>query len=255
MLEIRPIPAFADNYLWLLVDGGRAAVVDPGDAAPVLDHLARHKLQLSAILLTHHHADHIGGVGALLDECGPLPVYGPKTPRMPLVNQPVHEGSAIEVLGQSFTVLEVPGHTLEHLAYFSAGARALFCGDTLFGAGCGRMFEGTPPMMQASLQKLAALPPDTLIYCAHEYTLSNLRFATAVMPDNAQLHERQRQDAAKRAVNEPTLPSALALELATNPFLRCAAPEVVTMAASVEDLPEHNPASVFGVLRRWKDRF
>jgi hydroxyacylglutathione hydrolase len=261
MLEVRPIKAFQDNYHWLLVDTAarQAVVVDPGDAEPVLAHLARHSLTLAAILITHHHADHIGGVGTLLAKCGPLPVYGPATPRIPQVNQPVQEGSCVTVLGRSFDVLEVPGHTLEHIAYVSReplqGGRALFCGDTLFAAGCGRMFEGTPPMMQGSLQKLATLPSDSLVYCAHEYTLSNLRFAAAVMPDNARLHERQRLDAAKRERGEPTVPSTLATELATNPFLRCAEPDVVAMAARQETLQQHDPATIFGVLRRWKDRF
>jgi hydroxyacylglutathione hydrolase len=261
MLNIRPINAFQDNYHWLLVDSatGQAAVVDPGDAEPVLAYLAQQGLQLTAILITHHHADHIGGVGTLLAKWGPLPVYGPQTPRIPQVNQPVQEGAAVTVLGQTFDVLEVPGHTLEHIAYVSRESlqhgRALFCGDTLFAAGCGRMFEGTPPMMQGSLQKLAALPADTLVYCAHEYTMSNLRFANAVMPNNAALHERQSRDAAKRERGEPTVPSTLAIELATNPFLRCTEPDVVAAAAGVETLQQHDPATIFGVLRRWKDRF
>jgi hydroxyacylglutathione hydrolase len=261
MLEVRPIKAFQDNYHWLLVDAAtrEAVVVDPGDAEPVLAHLAQQALKLVAILITHHHADHIGGVGTLIAKCGPLPVYGPKTPRIPQVNQPVHEGSTVTVLGQTFDVLEVPGHTLEHIAYVSReplqAGRALFCGDTLFAAGCGRMFEGTPPMMQGSLQKLASLPADTLVYCAHEYTMSNLRFAAAVMPDNANLHARQSRDAAKRERGEPTVPSTIAVELATNPFLRCTAPEVVAAAAGVETLQQSDPATIFGVLRRWKDRF
>jgi hydroxyacylglutathione hydrolase len=261
MLDIHPIPAFQDNYLWLLVDPAtrQAAVVDPGDAQPVIAYLQQHDLRLAAILITHHHADHIGGVGTLLNRFGPLDVYGPETPRIPHVNQPVKEGSTPTVLGQLFDVLEVPGHTLEHIAYVSReplkAGRALFCGDTLFAAGCGRMFEGTPPMMQASLQKLASLPPDTLVYCAHEYTLSNLRFATAVMPDNPALQERQQREAAKRERGEPTVPSALAVELATNPFLRCADPAVIAKAESVEALPARDAATVFGALRRWKDRF
>ncbi|MDR0780337.1 MAG: hydroxyacylglutathione hydrolase [Pseudomonadales bacterium] len=263
MLDIRPITAFTDNYHWLLVDTAtrQAAVVDPGDAAPVLAYLTQHSLQLVAILITHHHADHIDGIGTLLAKYGPLPVYGPATARIPQVNHAVQEGASLTLLGHSVEVLEVPGHTHEHLAYLSreplapGQGRALFCGDTLFAAGCGYMFEGTPPQMHASLQKLAALPPDTLIYCAHEYTLSNLRFAAAVMPHNTALHERQRVEAAKRERGEPTLPSTLALELATNPFLRCADPEVIAAAASVEALPERDPASVFGVLRRWKNRF
>lgn len=261
MLHIHPVKAFNDNYLWVFhPEGGtQACVVDPGDAAPVLAWLDEAGLQLAAILVTHHHGDHIGGIKALLDHTR-VPVYGPATPRIPQVTHPVAEGDLVNELGYEFRVLAVPGHTLEHIAYVSTRAvtpagPALFCGDTLFAAGCGRMFEGNPVMMQGSLQKLADLSPDTLVYCAHEYTLGNLRFATAVMPDNAALQARQREATAQRERNEPTVPSRLAIELATNPFLRCSEPEVVRMAVSVEALPATDPASVFGALRRWKDRF
>jgi len=265
-MQIYPVPAFQDNYLWVLTDtdSSQAAVVDPGDAVPVLAFLARHSLQLQAILVTHHHADHIGGISTLLSAFPEAVVYGPDTSRIPQVTHAVCEGSQIRILGRHFRVLEVPGHTLEHIAYVSepdisepddTSSPALFCGDTLFAGGCGRMFEGTPPMMQASLQKLANLPPDTAVYCAHEYTLGNLRFANAVMPDNQALQQRQVRDTATRANNLPTVPSTIATELATNPFLRCNDLKVVEMAGQVEPLPSPDPASVFGILRRWKDRF
>jgi hydroxyacylglutathione hydrolase len=262
MLTISAVPAFQDNYIWVFHQEGSnlACVVDPGTAEPVLRHLETAGLQLEAILLTHHHADHIGGVADLL-KLKPVKVFGPASSRIPWVNQAVQEGSNIDVAGVSLRVLEVPGHTLEHIAYFSGEAvttqgPVLFCGDTLFAAGCGRMFEGTPPMMHASLLKLAQLPPATQVYCAHEYTLSNLRFAQRVMPGNHAVVDRIARETAKRARNEPTLPSSIELELATNPFLCC---HDSTVQASVsEEMPGTNlldAASVFGALRGWKDRF
>ncbi|MFN7887233.1 MAG: hydroxyacylglutathione hydrolase, partial [Betaproteobacteria bacterium] len=182
---IEPIPAFADNYIWLLTQGKRAAVVDPGDPAPVLDALRARHLQLAAILVTHHHGDHVGGVSALA--APGVPVYGPAGEDIPCRTHALVEGDAIDVLGTRFTVLDVPGHTRGHIAYYAAELDALFCGDTLFAAGCGRLFEGTPAQMLASLTKLAALPPATRVYCAHEYTLANLHFARAVEPDYAAL--------------------------------------------------------------------
>jgi len=265
MLNVTAVRAFRDNYLWVLQDGSSPAVcvVDPGDAAPVLRHLAEHKLELQAILVTHHHADHIGGIAALLQHTQ-VPVYGPATPKIPQVSHPVAEGSVLQLLGHEFRVLEVPGHTLEHIAYVATGPSAvssqdaslqLFCGDTLFAAGCGRMFEGTPPQMHGSLQKLAALPAHTLVYCAHEYTLSNLRFATAVMPDNQALQQRIMREQAKRDMDQATVPAQLAVELLTNPFLRCTDPLVRAAAAAREPGGSADPATVFGILRRWKDAF
>ncbi len=260
MLHIEPVKAFNDNYLWVFCEEGgkQACVVDPGDAAPVLAYLERAGLELAAILVTHHHGDHIGGVDALLRRF-PVPVYGPANPRIPQVTHIVAEGDCVRVLNQEFRVLAVPGHTVEHIAYVSTGKAtaagpALFCGDTLFAAGCGRMFEGNPPMMHASLRKLAALAPDTQVYCAHEYTLSNLRFAAAVMPDNPDVQARIASDSAKRERGEPTVPSNIGLELRTNPFLRSAEPAVV-VAAQRHQPGDSDPAAIFGVLRKWKDSF
>lgn len=261
MLELVPLPAFSDNYIWLFRAPGsaQAGVVDPGDAGPVLRYLQQHGLQLEAILLTHHHADHIGGVQDLLNH-SPVPVYGPRTPRIPFVTRAVAAGDLVTVAGMCFEVLEIPGHTLEHIAFFGPASGdmhepLLFCGDTLFGAGCGRMFEGSPPMMYASLQGLASLPPHTRVCCAHEYTLSNLRFAAVVMPDNAAVRARVARDQALRDAGKPTLPSYLADELATNPFLRCSRPEVVASAQLHSGRSLNDAASVFGALRSWKDSF
>jgi hydroxyacylglutathione hydrolase len=261
MLELRPLPAFNDNYIWVFGRQGseRVCVVDPGDAQPVLRHLQTNKLGLEAIVLTHHHADHIGGVQDLLNHA-PVPVYGPRSPRMPCVSHVVAAGDELVLAGTLFRVLEVPGHTLEHIAWYSPPSDdtkepLLFCGDTLFGAGCGRMFEGTAPMMHASLQQLAALPPHTRVCCAHEYTLSNLRFAEAVMPGNDAVARRSMRDAALRAQGLPTLPSHLADELATNPFLRCSSPEVRFAAQHHAGSTINDPAAVFGILRSWKDNF
>lgn len=261
MLELRPLPAFSDNYIWVFAQRGSAqvCVVDPGDAGPVLRYLQEHGLALEAILLTHHHADHIGGVQDLLKHAA-VPVYGPRSSRIPFVTHVVAAGDTVTVAQTRFEVLEVPGHTLEHIAYASAASATtpepvLFCGDTLFGAGCGRMFEGTPPMMQASLQQLAQLPPHTRVCCAHEYTLSNLRFAAAVMPESAAVRQRGARDGALRKAGVPTLPSHLADELATNPFLRCGKPEVIAAAQQRAPGSANDPASVFGVLRSWKDTF
>lgn len=261
MLELKPLAAFSDNYIWVFgrCGSGKVCVVDPGDALPVLRHLQEQGLTLEAILLTHHHADHIGGVADLLSHA-PVPVYGPRSSRIPCVSHAVAAGDTVTIAGTRFEVLEVPGHTLEHIAYFSAASDMtpeplLFCGDTLFGAGCGRMFEGTPPVMQDSLQRLAALPPQTRVCCAHEYTLSNLRFAATVMPDSAAVRQRSARDQALREAGVPTLPSSLADELATNPFLRCDKPEVVAAAQQHAPGSSNDAASVFGVLRRWKDTF
>ncbi|MGV3593484.1 MAG: hydroxyacylglutathione hydrolase [Gammaproteobacteria bacterium] len=261
MLHIEPVRAFNDNYLWVFHEPGsrEACVVDPGDAVPVLDWLDRSGMTLHAILVTHHHGDHIGGIDTLLAHHR-VPVYGPATPRIPQVNHAVADGDCITVLNHEFRVLAVPGHTLEHIAYVSTArvtpaGPALFCGDTLFAAGCGRMFEGTPPMMHASLRKLAGLAPDTQVYCAHEYTLSNLRFAAAVMPDNPDVQARIESDSKKRERGEPTVPSNIGLELRTNPFLRSAEPAIIAAAQRQQPGSANDPATVFGVLRRWKDGF
>lgn len=259
MLDARPIPAFSDNYIWLLTNGGKQAfVVDPGDGQPVLEALARRGLELGGILVTHHHPDHVGGVDTLLAQCGGVPVYGPAQSPATCINRPLNDGDRIEILGLGAEIIAVPGHTLDHIAYFfpeTGGAPSLFCGDTLFAGGCGRVFEGNPAMMHASLQRLAALPGETRVYCAHEYTLANLRFARAVEPDNESLQDRERRDAAKRERNEPTVPSTVALELATNPFLRCAETSVRSAAMRESGTAPRGDADVFAAIRGWKDNF
>lgn len=256
--RIRPIPAFSDNYIWLLEDNaGNAVVVDPGDAAPVRETLESEGLDLAAILVTHHHHDHIGGVAELAAQAG-CPVYGPEGLPVEALSDPLADGARVRVLGCDFGVLAIPGHTLDHIAYFSTNALAgpvLFCGDTLFAGGCGRVFEGTFDMMYASLQRLDALPAETLVYCAHEYTAANLRFAHAVEPGNPALAERILAVSRARAHGEPTVPTSLAAERATNPFLRCS---VAQVAAALPGAGEPEPltaAECFAGLRRWKDRF
>ncbi len=253
-LRVSPIPAFTDNYIWLLETAGQScAVVDPGAAEPVIEALEARDLRLEFILVTHHHADHIGGISALLARY-PAQVFGPGDPRINLCDQVVSEGDRVELptLGLSFRVIEVPGHTRSHIAYYGHGA--LFCGDTLFSAGCGRLFEGTPEQMQASLDKLRELPADTRIYCAHEYTQSNCAFASAVEPENSQLKELVEWVDRTRREGAITLPSTLGRELAVNPFMRTREPSVVTAARRLE--PDTHPgASTLAVIRAWKDRF
>jgi hydroxyacylglutathione hydrolase len=253
-LKVDPVPAFADNYIWVIHDRQHAVVVDPGDAAPVLEFLDRNSLVPVAILATHHHGDHVGGVSALLRRFR-VPVYGPRAESISTVSLPLVEGDRVRVaeLALEFCVLEVPGHTAGHIAYVGHGW--LFCGDTLFACGCGRLFEGTAPQMVRSLSKLAALPGDTRVFCAHEYTLANIRFARAADADNAALIEREQREALRRAKDQPTLPSSIALELATNPFLRCGDPGVRRAASDHAGRALTDPVEVFAALREWKNRF
>jgi hydroxyacylglutathione hydrolase len=257
MLNIQPIAAFTDNYIWLLFDEAskQAFVVDPGDAQPVIEALDALQLDLVGILITHHHFDHVGGVQILCDRYQPV-VYGPHNPAIERVTQRLGAGDSLEVLGMSLDVLEVPGHTLDHIAYVHRGSSpVVFCGDTLFAGGCGRLFEGNPAMMLQSLESLAALAPSTRVYCAHEYTLSNLAFARAVEPDSAPLAARIAAAEATRQKGEPTVPSELALELATNPFLRCNDEGLQSSLRAQGKLEGDSTAEIFATVRGWKDSF
>ncbi|CAN7307700.1 hydroxyacylglutathione hydrolase [Polaromonas sp. LjRoot131] len=251
-----PIPAFDDNYLWLLHDGTRALVVDPGDAGPVLRALDEHALQLESILVTHHHADHTGGVDALREATG-AQVWGPATERIPQPYTHLRGGDTAEALGLGFEVIDVPGHTAGHIAYYTPdvdGKPLLFCGDTLFSGGCGRLFEGTPAQMLASLDKLAALPGNTVVCCTHEYTLSNLRFAMAVEPGNAELAAYQARCVRLREQGRPTLPTSIAQELLVNPFLRTRQATIMQAARHI-DASARDETTVFAAIRQWKNQF
>jgi hydroxyacylglutathione hydrolase len=253
MLEIVPVKAFKDNYIWTLRDGKHAAVVDPGDARPVIEYLTREKLELAAILATHHHADHVGGIPELLAR-GRVPVYGPRGEPIESLTRAVSEGDTVTIpeLDLSFAVLDIPGHTRAHIAYY--GAECLFCGDTLFACGCGRVFEGTPGQMYASLEKLRALPDSTKVYCGHEYTLANIGFARSVEPGNAALDAREARDRGLREAGKPTLPATLGEEKATNPFLRCLEPAVIESANKYLGARAADPVRVFAAIRDWKNR-
>jgi hydroxyacylglutathione hydrolase len=251
-----PIPAFSDNYLWLLHDGKRALIVDPGDAQPVLGALQAHGLQLDSILVTHHHADHTGGVDALRQATGAR-VFGPATERIPGPFTPLREGSVVHALGLDFSVIDVPGHTAGHIAFYTPqvnGKPLLFCGDTLFSGGCGRLFEGTPAQMLASLDKLAALPADTVVCCTHEYTLGNLRFARAVEPGNQELADYETACVQLRAEQHPTLPTTISKELQINPFLRTRQATIMA-AAHIFDASARDDVAVFAAIRQWKNQF
>jgi hydroxyacylglutathione hydrolase len=260
VLEVIPVPAFTDNYLWLLVRGSQAVVVDPGDAAPVEKALADRGLTLVAILVTHHHPDHVGGLADLLAR-HPVPVYGPRREHktIPQLTVTLGENDSVELLGRRFEVMEMPGHTLGHIAYYSActdlESPVLLCGDTLFCAGCGRLFEGTAEQLYTSLTRLAALPGATQVYCTHEYTMSNLFFACTVEPGNAQLAEHMDRVKALRAAGTPSLPSTIELELRINPFLRTDQPSVRAAAAAQAGREPADAVETFAILRKWKDGF
>lgn len=252
-MNLQALPAFSDNYIWVLSGDGRGAlVVDPGEAAPVLAAFGPG-LRPAGILLTHHHHDHIGGTAALLQRWPGLPVVAPVDERIGVATRQVREGERIGVGGWEFEVIELPGHTVSHIAY--SGHGLVFSGDTLFSLGCGRLFEGSAAQMHGSLSKLAALPGNTRVFCGHEYTLSNADFARVVEPSNTALQRRTEQAQAMRDAGRPTLPSTIADELACNPFLRCADPAVIAAVARRLGRPPADAVETFAELRRWKDGF
>jgi len=255
MEAVLHVRAFQDNYIWVIPGPGReVAVVDPGDAAPVREFLKRENRILAAVLCTHHHPDHVGGAQTLRDTYG-VPVYGPVNEAIAAVTHTLHDGDVVDLpaLGRRFEVLEIPGHTRGHVAYFGHGL--LFCGDTLFSAGCGRLFEGTAEQMHRSLSRLAALPEETAVYCGHEYTASNLRFALAVEPDNTETLAYAREAHALLAAGRPTLPSTIGRERLINPFLRASDPRVKNAAERYAGERLENDVAVFAALRRWKDGY
>ncbi|SDJ80016.1 hydroxyacylglutathione hydrolase [Billgrantia gudaonensis] len=255
MLSVTPIPAFGDNYIWLLRQDTSpdVCVVDPGDAAPVMHVLEREGLTLTKVLITHHHHDHTGGLEELIQRYSPH-VIGPNNPHIEGIDEPVGDGDTCRVMGRRFDVLAVPGHTLDHIAFFTPGIPPLlFSGDALFSAGCGRLFEGTPEQMHQSLQRLAELPDDTLVFAGHEYTQANLRFASAADPHNPDVASALAETERARELDRPTLPSQLGRERRINPFLRCADPEVRAAAAAHGDTD--TDLATFTTLRAWKDRF
>jgi hydroxyacylglutathione hydrolase len=252
-MHLLPLPAFDDNYIWTLRDeAGNALVVDPGEAGPVLS-AAADGLKPVGILLTHHHHDHIGGVDELLERWPSLPVIAPDDERITVASRRVGDGDRVQVGEWGFDTLTVPGHTVSHIAFHGHGL--LFCGDTLFSLGCGRLFEGTPAQMLDSLEKLSALPGDTRVCCGHEYTLSNAAFARVVEPDNPALMRRIEEAQAMRQSGRPTLPSSLAAECEAKPLLRIDAPAVRAAIVGQTGHPIHSRVEAFAALRRWKDGF
>ena len=255
-LTITPLPAFRDNYMWLLTRGNEAAVVDPGDAEPVIAALETQQLRLTAILATHHHADHVGGLMTLKQRYQAT-AYGPAHESVAGLDHRLAGGDKFEVLGARFQVIDIPGHTAGHIAFYADALKppVVFCGDTLFACGCGRLFEGTPEQMLASLDTLATLPPTTRVYCGHEYTVANIRFALEVEPTNRELQTRAASATSMRKRGEPTLPSSIGLELATNPFMRCDTPSVRAAASGISRGAGFARVSTFAAIRSWKDGF
>lgn len=252
-LTISPINAFSDNYIWLISDGSNGFVVDPGDAAPVMAALTALQLQLSGILITHHHFDHTGGVAELQSSTG-CKTWGPVGSPGGPYDLTLQEGAVVSVLGVDFSVLEVPGHTLDHIAFYSESQGALFCGDTLFVGGCGRVFEGNPPQMRRSLEKLRQLPAETRIFCAHEYTLANLHFARLVEPNNQRLQTFLEECEEKRRTSLSTVPSLLGAEREYNPFLRWDEPDVLGTLKRLGRLQDDSHDAVFTAVREWKNQ-
>ena len=254
MLTILPIPALKDNYIWILHNRQHAVVVDPGDATPVRAYLNAHELLLTAILCTHHHHDHTGGISELVQVYN-VPVYGPQHENVPCISRRLGEGEALELaeLNIRLEVIDIPGHTRGHIGFVGAGG--VFCGDTLFGCGCGKLFEGTAEQLLTALQRLAKLPDDTQVYCGHEYTEANIRFALVCEPANKNLQLRQTATLALRTAGHPSLPSTIALEKATNPFLRCTELDVIASVQRMSPTQQTDEISIFTALRAWKDSF
>lgn len=254
MINIFPVRAFKDNYIWIIHNQQVALIIDPGNAAPVLNWIDQQKLQPLAILCTHHHSDHTGGIAALVQEFS-IPVYGPANETIPNITHPLTEDDTLNfpALALTLDVLDIPGHTAGHIAYY--GHQSLFCGDTLFSCGCGRIFEGSPQQMFTSLQKLARLPDETRVYCAHEYTLSNIQFARILDPDNTNLLQWEHEAQQKLAQQLPTLPTNLALEKTVNPFLRCDQPAIIQSASQYVGHQLDDPVSIFAAIRSWKNNF
>ena len=261
MLNVHPVPALESNYFWLVHPDSAAStayIIDPGHAAPVISALAKRKLDLAGIIITHRHHDHIDGIAELVQKFQ-VPVYGPPSPAIPQITHPLGEGDRLLLPDFALEVIAVPGHTLDHIAYIHRPARGeparLFCGDTLFAGGCGRLFDGSASQLYDSLMRIAALPDDTLVYCAHEYTLDNLRFGAAVEPDNRDLVERLRTVAAQRQRGEITLPTNIGLEHRTNPFLRTHLPSVKLAAEGYCGHSLGSEREIFAMVRIWKDNF
>ena len=256
MIEIIPLPALKDNYIWLLKNkiSRHVVIIDPSEAEPVLDLVKSDNLIPIAIMITHHHWDHVGGIPGITEQFD-IPVYTPKTETVAGSTNPVGEGDIVSLpeLDLNLNILDVPGHTSGAVAYYTN--EMVFSGDTLFTAGCGRMFEGTPPQMHASLSKFKALADETLLYCGHEYTVANLKFAAAVEPDNKAIQERLQLAEEARSLNQPTVPATLAEEKITNPFLRCEKPAVISAASNFLGKSLHEPSEVFAAVRQWKDNF
>lgn len=256
MLTITAIPAFNDNYIWLIERERKAWVIDPGDPDVVMEALAEKSLQLEGLLITHHHRDHTGGINSLLAAYPDIQIYGPKSEKIPQIKTTVCRKDTVAIFGFLFHVLEIPGHTLDHIAFYCAdmcGRPVLFCGDTLFSGGCGRVFEGTYSQMYDSLMRLNALPDNTEVYCTHEYTLANLSFATEIEPDNFTLSNAIQRVKMLRANSSITLPTTLAVEREINPFLRCDQASVIAQFASNDS--GIDPVDVFANLRKMKDNF
>ena len=260
-LQLHPIPIFSDNYVWCLSNDRLAYVVDPGDAGPVMEYLSAQALELAGILITHHHWDHVNGIAELVNAYPEVDVWGPAKESIPHCSKPVSGGDSVATaLGLSLEVIDIPGHTAGHIGYFSPDSGSLpgpllFCGDTLFSAGCGRLFEGTPEEMFSSLSSIASLSKNLIICCTHEYTSANLAFAQAVNPANEHVAEHVKAVAALRANGKPSLPSSIELELKINPFLRVSDPDIVNQLTKKYGKPPLSDEESFAMLRSWKDNF